>query len=196
MKRKVKVDMNELDTALNWGMSEWNQYLDLETGKVVGIDDETRRMLEDLIEETYVDEGDNQLVTLEELLQGREDIQDWQKELLLEADRVDREYGHRYISVEPGDPYQGYNDMDHFIATLDDDDLQDRLWRAIRGRGAFRRFKDLIARHPNVEEQWFAYQDARAKERLLRWLDDHDIDARTCRRDRQVHGRPDIGVGI
>jgi hypothetical protein len=42
MKRKVKVDMNELDTALNWGMSEWNHYLDLEMGKVVGIDDETR----------------------------------------------------------------------------------------------------------------------------------------------------------
>jgi len=123
-------------------MSEWNHYLDLETGKVVGIDDETRRMLDDLIEETYGDEGDNQLVTLEELLQGREDIQDWQKELLLEADRVDREYGHRYVSDEPDDPYQGYNDMDHFIATLDDDDLQDRLWRAIRGRGAFRRFKD------------------------------------------------------
>ena len=42
MKRRVKVDMSELDTALNWGMSERNHYPDLETGKVVGIDDETR----------------------------------------------------------------------------------------------------------------------------------------------------------
>ena len=175
MKRKVKVDMNELDTALNWGMSEWNQYLDLETGKVVGIDDETRWILRDLIEEMYDDEG-NQIITLEELLQQREDIQDWQKEVLLEADRVDREFGSRYISVDRDDPYQDYNDMDHFIATLDDDRLQDRLWNAIRGRGAFRRFKDLIARHPDVEEQWYAYQDARAKERLLRWLDAHDIE--------------------
>jgi len=175
MKRQVKVDMNELDTALNWSMPEWNHYLDLETGKVVGIDDETRRMLEDLIEEMYDEEG-NQLLALEELLQQRKDIQDWQKEVLLEADRVDREYGRRYISVEPDDPYQGYNDMEHFIATLDDDDLQDRLWRAIHGRGAFRRFKDLVARHPKVEEQWYAYQDARARARLLRWLDVHDIE--------------------
>ncbi len=66
--------------------------------------------------------------------------------------------------------------MDRFIGTLDDNDLQDRLWRAIRGRGAFRRFKDLIVRHPNVQELWYAYQDARAKERLLRWLDAHDIE--------------------
>lgn len=175
VKRQVNVDMDELDIALNWGMSEWSHYLDLETGKVVGIDDETRRTLEELIEEIY-DEDDNQLTTLEELLQGRDDIQDWQKELLLEADRVDREYGRRYISVEPDDSYQDYNDMDHFIATLDDDQLQDRLWRAIRGGGAFRRFKDLVARHPDIEEQWYAYKDARARERLLRWLDAHDIE--------------------
>ena len=175
MKRKVKVDMSELDTALNWDMSEWDHYLDLETGKVVGIDDETRWMLRDLIEEMYDEEG-NQIITLEELLQQREDIQDWQKEVLLEADRVDRQFGSRYISVERDDPYQDYNDMDHFIATLDDDRLQDRLWNAIRGRGAFRRFKDLMARHPDVEEQWYEYKDARAKERLLRWLDDNDIE--------------------
>jgi hypothetical protein len=175
MKRRVKVDLSELDTALNWGMSEWDHYLDLETGKVVGIDDETRWTLEELIEEMYDAQG-NQIITLEELLQQREDIQDWQKELLLEADRVDRQFGSRYISVERDDPYQDYNDMDHFIATLDDDQLQDRLWNAIRGRGAFRRFNDLIARHPDVEEQWYAYKDARAKERLLRWLDDNDIE--------------------
>jgi len=175
MKRKVKVDMSELETALNWGSSEWSYYLDLETGKVIGIDDETSRMLGELIEEIY-DEQDNQITSLEELLQQRNDIPDWQKEILLEAHRIDREFGQRYISVEPDDPYQGYNDMDHFIATLDNEDLQDRLWSAIRGRGAFRRFKDLVARHPEVEEQWYAYQDARAKERLLRWLDENDIE--------------------
>jgi hypothetical protein len=141
----------------------------------VGIDDETRWTLRDLIEEMYDEEG-NQLMTLEELLQQREDIQDWRKDVLLEADRVDREFGSRYISVEQDDPYQDYNDMDRFIATLDDERLQDRLWDAIRGRGAFRRFKDLIARHPDVQEQWYEYQDARARERLLRWLDDHDIE--------------------
>jgi hypothetical protein len=175
MKRKLKVDLNELDVALNWSVSEFSHYLDLETGRVVSIDDETRWALEELIEEMYDEEG-TQLIVLEELLQQREDIQDWRKEVLLEADRVDREYGRRYISVEADDPYQDYNDMDSFIATVDDDELRDRLWNAIRGRGAFRYFKDLIARYPNVEEQWYAYKDARAKERLLRWLGDHDIE--------------------
>jgi hypothetical protein len=159
-------------------MSGWNHYLDIETGKANDIDDEIRWALEELIEGTYNEEG-NHFVALEELLQQREDIQDWRKEVLLEADRVDREYGHRYISVEPDGSYQDYNDMGWFIGTVRDDQLQDRLWRAIRGRGAFRRFKDLIARHLDVKEQWYTYKDARAKERLLRWLDAHDIEPST-----------------
>jgi len=69
MKRKVKVDMDELDTALNWGMSEWDSYMDLETGKVVGVNDETRWLPEELIKEIYDEEG-NQLIPLEELLHG------------------------------------------------------------------------------------------------------------------------------
>jgi len=175
MTRRIKVDLNELEIALNWRSPESSYHLDLETGRVVMVGDETRRTLEDLIEEMYDAEG-NQLISLEELLQQREDIQDWFKEVLLEADQVDREYGRRYISIEPDDPYQDYNDMDWFIATVDDARLQDRLWRAIRGRGAFRRFKDLIARYPDVQAQWYAYTDAQAKERLLHWLEAHDIE--------------------
>ncbi|HUT21651.1 MAG TPA: UPF0158 family protein [Anaerolineae bacterium] len=175
MKRKLKVDLNELDVALNWSMSESSHYLDLETGNVVGIDDEARRTSKKLLEEIDAEEGD-ELVAFEELLQQREDIQEWQKDLALNAARVECDEVGRYIGIEPDDPYQNYNDMDNFIATLDDDELQDRLWDAIRGRGAFRYFKDLIARYPNVEEQWYAYKDARAKERLLRWLGDHDIE--------------------
>lgn len=175
MKRKLKVDLNELDVALNWGMSETSYYLDLETGKVISIDDETRWRSEELLDEVDAEEG-GLLVAFEALLGQREDILEWQKELILDAARV--EYGSvgRYISIEPDDPYQGYNDMDRFIGTLDDDEMRERLWRAIRGRGAFGRFKGLVARYPKVQEQWYAYEDARAKERLVEWLADNDIE--------------------
>lgn len=175
MKRRLKVDMGDLDMALNWGASEWSYYLDLETGRVIGFDEETRRMLGKLEEELY-DEQDNPVTTLEELLQERDDIHDWQKEILLDAHHVDREYGQRYISIERDEPYQDYNDMDDFIATLGDERLQERLWGAIRGRGAFGRFKSTIAARPDVEQQWYTYKDTRARERLLRWLDEQGIE--------------------
>jgi hypothetical protein len=40
---------------------------------------------------------------------------------------------------------QGYADMADFVASLDDGPVCRRLAKAIQGRGAFRRFKDLVA---------------------------------------------------
>ena len=175
MKRKLKVDLDALDVALNYGMSEFSQFLDLETGKVIGIDAEARWKSEELVDEVDA-EVDEFLAAFEELLGQREDIQDWQKEVILDAARVEYDSAGRYVSIEPDDPYQDYHDMDRFIGTLDDEDLQERLWDAIRGRGAFGRFEQLVARYPAVEEQWYAYTEARAKARLTRWLEDHDIE--------------------
>ncbi|MGC9333965.1 MAG: UPF0158 family protein [Anaerolineae bacterium] len=46
----------------------------------------------------------------------------------------------------------------------------------MEGRGAFRRFKDLLARHPDVEKAWFAFKDARLQRRVADWLEYHDIE--------------------
>jgi hypothetical protein len=60
---------------------------------------------------------------------------------LPEADRVDRSYGSRYVAAPQADSHEGYRDMEDFISTVKDERLLDRLWQAIQGRGAFRRFK-------------------------------------------------------
>ena len=43
---------------------------------------------------------------------------------------------------------RGYHDMVQFIGTVDNPDRADRLVIAIEGRGAFRRFKEVLARWP------------------------------------------------
>ena len=174
MKRKVNVDPDELAIALDTDFSELHRYLDLETGRIVPIMDELSRELEKIYNEIY-DEAGNRVVTLEEYLQRRDDP-DWQKEMMLEADRVEQGYGTRYIRVERDDPYGDYRDMERFIGTVEDSHLRERLWNAIRGRGAFRRFKDLLARHPQVEEAWFEFKDARLQKRVANWLAYHEIE--------------------
>jgi hypothetical protein len=66
--------------------------------------------------------------------------------------------------------------LTNIIGTVEDAHLRERLWNAIRGRGAFRRFKDLLARHPQVEEAWFDFKDARLQKRVANWLETHDIE--------------------
>ncbi len=60
--------------------------------------------------------------------------------------------------------------MEDFIDALDDEDLAERLAIAISGRGAFRRFKDVLGRHPGELEAWYAFSDDRQSGRARAWL--------------------------
>ncbi len=100
----------------------------------------------------------------------------WMHELLLEADLVEAGLGTRFIRLPDGDSRAGYADMEAFIATVASPLLQERLWAAIRGRGAFRRFKDVLASSPTERERWFNFKDVRARQRVRAWLADEGIE--------------------
>lgn len=46
------------------------------------------------------------------------------------------------------------------------------LGRAIRGRGAFGRFRDVLAESPQERERWFECKRQRVRERIAEWLED------------------------
>ena len=48
----------------------------------------------------------------------------------------------------------------------------DRLEIAISGRGAFRRFKDVLARWPGELDRWYAFSAERQRGRARAWLAD------------------------
>ena len=83
---------------------------------------------------------------------------------------IDEAESGRYLQVLRANSREGYDDMQDFIATVSDEHLQELLDVAIRGRGAFRRFKDVLARHPGEQERWFDFQAARLDARAREWL--------------------------
>lgn len=174
MTRKLNVDLDELAVALSNASYEMRYYLDLETGEVVLIPGEFSRELEYAYEEIYDEEG-NRIITLEEYLE-EECAYEWQREVILLADQVEQMYGSRYISIEEDDPHTDYRDMERFIRTVEDDEVRNRLWRAIQGRGAFRYFKDVLYDYPEVRQAWFAFKDARQEQRMVRWLEEQGIE--------------------
>jgi hypothetical protein len=60
--------------------------------------------------------------------------------------------------------------MELFIDTLADPERADRLGIAIDGRGAFRRFKDVLGRWPGEIERWYAFSEERQWGRARAWL--------------------------
>ena len=75
----------------------------------------------------------------------------------------------RWLLVHGEGSREAYRDMELFIASVEPDRAE-RLATAITGRGAFRRFKDEIARWPGELERWYALSEERQLGRARSWL--------------------------
>jgi hypothetical protein len=76
----------------------------------------------------------------------------------------------RYLWIHGIGSRSGYRDMEDFIETLGDSGKADRLTIAIEGRGAFRRFKNVLDRWPEDFTRWHAFSDDRQRGRAREWL--------------------------
>ncbi|MBG7608478.1 MAG: hypothetical protein IZT59_10675 [Verrucomicrobia bacterium] len=71
-----------------------------------------------------------------------------------------------------------YGALDEFVSSLPDNSLRTELARAIRGKGAFRRFKNIVFGGGNVElkHRWRWFETRRKRERIVKWLREENIE--------------------
>jgi hypothetical protein len=94
---------------------------------------------------------------------------------LYSADQVEAGFGSHFIAIPSEGSHQGYLDMEVFIDTVRSPRLQERLDRAISGFGAFRYFKAVLLDYPTERERWFQFKRERLQQRILAWLEAHEI---------------------
>jgi hypothetical protein len=82
-----------------------------------------------------------------------------------------------YVRVEPVSSREQYRWMERFIQMLDPSDLRDELTLAIDGRGAFRRFKDVLMVNAPERERWFTFRSERLRVFMEAWLEAHELTA-------------------
>lgn len=172
--RKLRVDLSELAFAFESTFEGTKNYFDLETGEVVAVGDDIRDELEAIYTQ-MVEEGAAGSPTFAELV-AQQGLPEWQQQQLLVADAVEAGYGERFVAVPQVESGEAYRDMEDFITTIRNPRLRELLDVAITGRGAFRRFKDVLYNYPHEEKRWFAFKEARMVERVREWLEAHDIE--------------------
>jgi hypothetical protein len=69
----------------------------------------------------------------------------------------------------------GFETMRLFIASVRNPGLRERLQVAALGRGAFRRFREVLAQQPRELQRWLAFRDSRLRDLLSGWLADHGL---------------------
>jgi|SRR5699024_1845809 len=88
---------------------------------------------------------------------------------------LEADIDNKYIQLPTKFDVNDYDIMESFIWNIKDEKTQNELEEAIRGRGAFRRFKDKIQKF-DLEEQWFSYRDNAYKRIAIEWCENHNIE--------------------
>jgi hypothetical protein len=148
----VQVKLKTIIEGLALQADECFAYLNTTTGEVVAVTTEELRAAEE----------DEPL----------EDFPAWQHDAM----RIAREI----LATEHSLPLptrfdiHEYSIMERFCLSVDDDGLRDDLCDALRGRGAFRWFKDRMQTY-GIAEAWYRYRDAALRERAVTWCEAHGI---------------------
>jgi hypothetical protein len=80
-----------------------------------------------------------------------------------------------YLRIEPVSSREQYRWMERYIPMVEDKELQEKLARAIDGKGAFRRFKDVLMTYGPDREKWFTFRSERLRIFMEAWLNAHAL---------------------
>jgi hypothetical protein len=146
------VNLDDIVVAIDdhTGAIDW--YLDTDTGEICPLTEELVSMAEGGEEE------------------GVAPPMDAEGEELELARNILRNDDDRYVQIPSGNTGESYRVMEDFIPHVRDERLRERLADAIAGKGAFRRFKDVLLSHPQVREQWFEFEAVVKREWAREWL--------------------------
>jgi hypothetical protein len=167
--RHLSINLLDLEGAFETNSPEMQHYLDQENGEVVMVTDDFRHELERLWEEAAPEDK------LEDLLRKSE-LPDWQKKALSEAERVEEGYGTRIMRVPEPEARMDLREIEAFITTVAEPRLREELQRATRGRGAFRRFREVLGDNFSERERWFKFKRERLRKHMTDWLASLDIE--------------------
>ena len=146
------VKLTDIIAGMDFQSNERSSYLNTVTGEVVSIADEELRAAE---EEAPLD-----------------NFPAWQHDNIRIAQAILETED--YLPLPDRFEINEYQIMERFCLSVDDDDLRDDLCDAIRGRGAFRRFKDRVQAY-GIAEAWYRYRDAALRETAVAWCEEHGI---------------------
>ena len=80
-----------------------------------------------------------------------------------------------YLRIDPVSSREQYRWMERYIPMVEDPELAGKLTQAIDGKGAFRRFKDVLMAYGPERERWFTFRSERLRIFMEAWLNAHAL---------------------
>ena len=149
----AQVKLSDIIEGMESQSDESSFYLNKKTGEIIAILDEEFRAAED----------DDPIETFPE----------WQQPSIKIAQEILESAGD-YVALPSKFDIHEYSIMERFCLAIDDQQISDALYSSIKGRGAFRRFRDAIHRF-NIADDWYRYREEAFKEIARDWCKENGI---------------------
>ncbi|MCK5688488.1 hypothetical protein KAI87_04415 [Myxococcota bacterium] len=82
-----------------------------------------------------------------------------------------------YKEISPVPSRVQYQWLDEFVKLVEDVELKAQIEMAINGKGAFRRFKDILISVPDERSRWFEFRDLKLREWIVEWVRENGIES-------------------
>jgi len=150
--RKLKIDLELLVQSFAFDDEELGvEYLDKENGEIINIPKELLKVINGELEESS--------------------LADWHKELLPEAYAIKGAEEVRYIQIPNLEDSYLFNIMVDFTKEkVIDQEIKEKLNKALDKSNPTRSFKNIIFENPEEEEKWDIYEEQKLEEYAITWL--------------------------
>jgi hypothetical protein len=149
----MRVRVADIVDVLDLQFDEQLSYLNIDTGEVETVSREVLSMVE---------EGE-----------PADDLPEWQhREFEVATSIVESD---RFLRLPSKEDVHEWQIMDDFAHAVEDHSIRNHLLSAIRGRGAFRYFKDVIHHH-GIQEDWYVFRKDALREIAIDWLEEKGLE--------------------
>ncbi len=152
------VKLKDIIDSLDVQMDQIRSYLNTETGEIITLSTEEL----DIAEES---EGEVDF----------SEYPDWQRDAINEVIDVFNNLNTRkYIELPDRWEINEYGIIESFCYSVRDEKIRNVLFSAIRGSGAFRRFKDVIHIF-DLQDSWYKFRFEALKKIAIQWCEENGI---------------------
>ena len=173
--KNLKINFDEIQKAMeDVARDTFDYFLDLETGEVLAFSEE---ILAEVKARLY-DSDSEDIGADVEYIEFDEDpeIPEWMEDEVELALEILFDTKDRYPRIPERTSSAAYHTMVEFATTIEDAALNERLAAALVGKGAFRKFKDILLDHPRERKSWHGFNSKAVKNETVEWLRSIDVE--------------------
>ena len=102
------------------------------------------------------------------------DFPEWEKEII-KIEKDIQENPENYIQFPDQYEINVYSIMENFSLSITNEKIRELVYSSLKGKGAFRRFKDTLNKY-GIMEEWYKFRDETIRELAIEWCEENNLE--------------------